>query len=201
MTLSSDEDAVTSLSWSDQGTHLAVGTNYTDVQIWDAESLRQLRCMKGHMGRVSALAWNDHVLSSAGRDTSILNHDVRIENHNISTFRAHEQEVCGLKWSPDGSQLASGGNDNMLYIWDQAAQERPVHSMDQHQAAVKALAWCPWQRNVLASGGGTADRTIRMWNTTTGACLNSVDTKYALNLPCSPPALSRTALTFLLRCF
>ena len=23
-----------------------------------------------------------------------------------------------------------------------------------HQAAVKALAWCPWQRNVLASGGG-----------------------------------------------
>ena len=26
------------------------------------------------------------------------------------------------------------------------------------QAAVKAIAWCPWQRNLLASGGGTADR-------------------------------------------
>lgn len=129
------------------------------------------------MGRVSSLAWNDHLLSSAGRDSTILNHDVRIENHNISSFRGHEQEVCGLKWSPDGSQLASGGNDNMLYIWDQANASRPLHSMDQHLAAVKAVAWCPWQRNMLASGGGTADRTIKMWNTATGACINSVDTK------------------------
>ena len=44
-------------------------------------------------------------------------------------------------------------------------------------AAVKALAWCPWQSNLLASGGGTADRHIRFWNTTTGACINSIDTK------------------------
>ena len=39
------------------------------------------------------------------------------------------------------------------------------------------MAWCPWQSNVLASGGGTADRHIRLWNTTTGTCLTSVDTK------------------------
>ena len=26
-------------------------------------------------------------------------------------------QVCGLKWSLDGRYLASGGNDNMLYIW------------------------------------------------------------------------------------
>ena len=49
--------------------------------------------------------------------------------------------------------------------------------LDAHQAAVKALAWCPWQKHLLASGGGTADRMIRFWNTQTGACLQSVDTK------------------------
>ena len=38
------------------------------------------------------------------------------------------------------------------------------------------MAWCPWQPNVLASGGGTADRHIRFWNANTGACLNSLDT-------------------------
>ncbi len=27
-----------------------------------------------------------------------------------------------------------------------------------------------------ATGGGTADRTIRFWNTRTGVCLNSIDT-------------------------
>ena len=41
----------------------------------------------------------------------------------------------------------------------------------------QALAWCPFQSNLLASGGGTADRCIKTWNTHTGAMLNSVDTK------------------------
>jgi len=43
-------------------------------------------------------------------------------------------------------------------------------------AAVKALAWCPFQSNLLATGGGGSDRCIKFWNTHTGACLNSVDT-------------------------
>ena len=46
-----------------------------------------------------------------------------------------------------------------------------------HQAAVKGLAWCPWQPNILASGGGTADRTIKLWNCNNGSLLKSVDTK------------------------
>ena len=41
----------------------------------------------------------------------------------------------------------------------------------------QALDWCPFQRNLLATGGGTADRHIRFWNAATGTCLNSVDTK------------------------
>lgn len=36
---------------------------------------------------------------------------------------------------------------------------------------------CPWQPNILASGGGTADRCIKFWNVSNGACLNSVDSK------------------------
>jgi cell division cycle protein 20 (cofactor of APC complex) len=95
---------------------------------------------------------------------------------------AHEQEVCGLKWSPSGQQLASGGNDNILHIWDAstASSQGPsgyLHRLDDHQAAVKALAWCPFQANLLASGGGTADRCIKFWNTHTGACVNSIDTQ------------------------
>ncbi len=64
-------------------------------------------------------------------------------------------------------QLASGGNDNLLMIWD-AANDRPTHRITAHQAAVKALAWCPFQSNLLATGGGTADRTIKFHNTHTG---------------------------------
>jgi WD40 repeat protein len=33
-----------------------------------------------------------------------------------------------------------------------------------HKAAVKAIAWSDKQRGVLASGGGTADCMIKIWN-------------------------------------
>jgi cell division cycle protein 20 (cofactor of APC complex) len=38
-------------------------------------------------------------------------------------------------------------------------------------------AWCPWQSNVLATGGGTACKSIKFWNTGRGTCINSIDTK------------------------
>lgn len=33
---------------------------------------------------------------------------------------------------------------------------------------LQALSWCPWQPSVLASGGGSADKTIRVWNVCNG---------------------------------
>ena len=174
---------VTSLSWVQEGNYMAVGTSDHKVQIWDTEQLKQVRTMSGHRARVSSLSWSGPVLSSGGRDSVVLHHDVRIAEHKVGTLRGHTQEVCGLRWSPSGNQLASGGNDNLLNIWDDRYTastngicDQPLFRCDQHQAAVKALAWCPWQRYLLASGGGTADRMIRFWNSNTGACLNAVDT-------------------------
>lgn len=190
------EDYVTSVGWASDGKHIAVGMSNSHTQIWDAERLRPVRDLTGHAARVSSLSWNGHTLSTGSRDSTILHHDVRSREHITARLRGHDQEVCGLKWSPSGNQLASGGNDNMLLIWDAASQSagttanagatftsnegasysRPVHRLDAHQAAVKALAWCPFQSNLLASGGGTADRHIRFWNTMTGAQLNQIDT-------------------------
>ncbi len=42
---------------------------------------------------------------------------------------------------------------------------KPLFKFTQHTAAVKAIDWSPHQAGLLASGGGTADRTIRFWNT------------------------------------
>ena len=41
---------------------------------------------------------------------------------------------------------------------------------------MKAIAWSPHHHGLLASGGGTADRCIRFWNTLTGQAMQSVDT-------------------------
>lgn len=174
-------DYVSSVAWAADGRHVAVGLSSSAVQVWDAERRRPLRALAGHSARVGALAWNGHTLSTGSRDASIACHDVRVRAATTAVLRGHEGEVCGLRWSPSGAQLASGGNDNVLNVWDAAAAgaapgAAPAHRLTAHRAAVKALAWCPFQGNLLASGGGTADGSIKFWNTHTGALVNSVDT-------------------------
>jgi cell division cycle 20-like protein 1, cofactor of APC complex len=85
-------------------------------------------------------------------------------------------QVCGLKWNPEGTQLASGGNDNRLMVWERG-NVTPVHKFFQHIAAVKAIAWSPHSHGLLASGGGSQDKHIRFWNTLTGDVLESYDTE------------------------
>ncbi|GBF91790.1 hypothetical protein Rsub_04895 [Raphidocelis subcapitata] len=176
----SPSDSVCSVSWSQRGAYLSVGTNGGDVQIWDAAKLKRVRTMGGHKGRVGTQCWSSHLLSSGSRDRSILQRDVRAPEPYSAALNGHRSEVCGLKWSPDGRQLASGGNDNALLIWDAAASaaasSSPALRFAEHAAAVKAIAWSPHQHGLLASGGGTADRCIRFWNSATGAALSCVDT-------------------------
>eukprot|EP00050_Salpingoeca_kvevrii_P023034 m.136870 g.136870 ORF g.136870 m.136870 type:complete len:485 (-) comp9912_c0_seq1:1795-3249(-) len=168
-------DYISSLSWVNDGSYLAIGTNRSEVQIWDVTRLKKLRTFRGHEGRVAAVCWNERTVTSGDKFGHIFNNDIRAQRSHLSSLFGHAQEVCGLKWSPDGKILASGGNDNVVNLWSTSWQK--VHTLAQHTAAIKAIAWCPWQSNLLATGGGTQDRHIRFWNTTTGTCVNQIDTK------------------------
>ncbi|CAD7088667.1 unnamed protein product [Hermetia illucens] len=171
-----------SLAWIQEGHILALGSNSGTVELWDCSKMKRLRIMEGHAARVGSLAWNSYLVTSGSRDGNIIHHDVRQREHIVGTLSGHTQEVCGLKWSTDGKYLASGGNDNLVNIWAANANgigtnTEPAYVLNEHQAAVRALAWCPWQPNILATGGGTADRCIKFWNINNGTLLNSVDSK------------------------
>ena len=112
------EDVVTSVSWTGRGTHLAVGTNLGETQIWSSAQCKKVRTLRGHSARVGTMSWNGHTLASGSRDRLIYLRDVRAKDATVMKLAGHKQEVCGLKWSADESQLASGGNDNKLFIWN-----------------------------------------------------------------------------------
>jgi cell division cycle protein 20 (cofactor of APC complex) len=182
MNVREEENAayISAVSFLTGGAHIAIGTSTNAVQLWDVAAQKQVRSMDGHSSRVGALAWNNHLLTSGSKDNSVVNHDVRVQNHVVGRMVQHQQEVCGLSWNPEGTILASGANDNTLCLTDatnmMSMNGRPRHTLTDHQAAVKALAWSPHERNLLASGGGTADRCIKFWNAASGSLINSVDT-------------------------
>ncbi|KAJ1727966.1 substrate-specific activator of APC-dependent proteolysis, partial [Coemansia biformis] len=110
---------VTSVGWAENGKHLAIGLHSGAVQIWDVNRGQRIRTFAGHTRRVGVVQWNQSVVSTGSRDKRIYNYDTRMHEGAIaSTYYGHTQEVCGLRWSPDKTQLASGGNDNTLLIWD-----------------------------------------------------------------------------------
>lgn len=168
-------DSVTSVSWSEKEQMLSIGTESGTVQIWDAAAEKKIVDLFGHTGRVGSMSWNGDKLCTGSRDRDILCWDYRVPLVPTARLQAHKQEVCGLRWSPNHQLLASGGNDNKLFVWNMSSTS-PVLRYNEHMAAVKAIAWSPHQRGILASGGGSSDRTIRFWNTVTGQALQHVDT-------------------------
>ena len=101
-----------------QGNLVAVGTHKGYVQVWDVAAAKRVNVLEGHTARVGALAWNGDSLSSGSRDRLILQRDIRTPAIQPERkFVGHRQEVCGLKSPPDNQWLASGGNDNKLFVW------------------------------------------------------------------------------------
>ncbi|GBE83646.1 WD repeat-containing protein [Sparassis crispa] len=174
---------VAAVDFSNDGQFLGVGLGSGAVELWDVETQTKLRTMAGHASQVACLSWYEHLLTSGCGDGSIWHHDVRVARHKVGELMGHQGEVCGLKWRSDGELLASGGNDNVVNVWDgrvgdvsPGTRSAARWTKRNHTAAVKAVAWCPWQPSLLASGGGTSDATVHIWNTTTGARLHSLVT-------------------------
>jgi cell division cycle protein 20 (cofactor of APC complex) len=122
------DDYVTSVSWAADGRHVAVGLSSSATQIWDAERVKPVRSLGGHSARVGALSWNGSTLSTGGRDSLILHHDVRQREHVTATLRGHEQEICGLKWAPGGTQARTAAARLPTAPPDQCPSARPPAS-------------------------------------------------------------------------
>jgi len=168
-----ENNYVSGVSFSSTGL-LAVGMSDGNIEIFDLDKQKSTK-LPQRSCRVSSLAWGDGILSAGGKDGAIFNYDTRCGEH-VSSFLEHTQEICGLKWDEDRMYLASGANDNCVNVWRNGSS-RPRVKLEGHSSAVRAVAWCPWKKGVLATGGGVTDRTIRAWDTERGVCVSSTETE------------------------
>ena len=112
------------------------------IQLWDVNASKMVRQFKSHRSRVSTLSWNSQrsILSSGSQRGHIHNYDPRMAQYLINSLQSHSLDVCGLKWSHNGRFLASGGNDNIINVWDMYNKDpwsSPLHTLKEHSAAVK----------------------------------------------------------------
>lgn len=53
-------------------------------------------------------------------------------------------------------------------------EERHAKHKWEHTAAVKAIAFCPWREGLVATGGGSHDKCIHFYHTTSGVALATI---------------------------
>src|SRR5689334_1623600 len=89
----------------------------------------------------------------------------------LAVLRGHRGPVRALVFSPDGSLLASGGEDRHVRIWD-ATTYRLRRTLEGHADTVNGLAFAPGG-TLLASA--SADRTVRLWDPDSGGEIAMLD--------------------------
>ncbi len=77
----------------------------------------------------------------------------------LCTYRGHTIRVESVTWSPDGTRIASSGQDTTIQVWD-AADGSHVFTYRGHTAAVYTVAWSPDGRRIASAG---SDTTVQVW--------------------------------------
>jgi len=72
-----------------------------------------------------------------------------------------------VAWSPDGSQLASCGDDGSVCLW-QASDGRLQASLQGHSGIVMSVAWSPDGTRLASGGGGSGSGEISIWDIQSG---------------------------------
>ncbi|OBZ74717.1 WD repeat-containing protein slp1 [Grifola frondosa] len=159
-----------SIEWSrHKPSVLAAGTTTGSLQLWDADTVKQVRQWQDEsFEEIAGMSWNRDVLAVGVEDGSIGLYDSR-ESSAIGRLTCHKDRVHGVRWSHDGNYLASGDQQGVVHFWDARAGKALSNankrgSKMKHKAPVKALAWCPWKPDLLASGSMYPDGKIRIWS-------------------------------------
>jgi meiosis-specific APC/C activator protein AMA1 len=130
-----------------------------------------LRRIDVHTQQICGLAWSPKgdYFASGGNDNACCLFDAYAVTGRDNPSAAISSDGTEVSYMEDGRlriRIMPGTGPTT----DGREKHRWMHS-----AAVKAIAFCPWQTGLIATGGGSNDRCIHFYHTGSGACLAQIN--------------------------
>lgn len=163
-----------SMAVSVDGKIIALG-RFGAVELIDAMTRMPLRTISGIAGNTNALTFSNDGTSlfAAGGDAGISGvayHFSVADGKLVRQFAGHTDALYAMAVSPDGKQLATGGYDQKIKLWD-IASGKEAKLLKGHNGCINGLSFRP-DGKVLASA--SADRTIKLWDPVIGTRLDTL---------------------------
>jgi len=155
-------------AFSSDGKRVLAAADDSMVRLWDIETGRCLRILKGHGDKVwdVALSPDESRAMSCSDDHTVRLWDIQTK-HCLRVLKGHSRGINGLAWSGDQHRVISASDDCTLRLWD-VETGRCLRVFEGHTAKVWKVAWSVDQCYALS---GADDNTVRLWDVETGYCL------------------------------
>ena len=140
------------------------------AELFDQVKQAQINSCLYHNTSVPPSLYSDHMCS---RDGFPLRTHIQLEEHS--------DEVFHVRFSPDGTKLASASMDKTAIVYD-TSTFAIIHRLREHSKEVTSVAWSPDSSKLITC---SKDSKARVWDVEKGTCIatyehRTSDSSYAI---------------------